>query len=77
MTLTVRVYVVAATPTLIPPTPNQDEHMSRYAPGDPVEISPTDEGYVGSWYEGTVIATSGGKPGELHLEYTTLEESEA
>ena len=51
--------------------------MSRYAPGDPVEISPTDEGYVGSWYEGTVIATSGGKPGELHLEYTTLEESEA
>ena len=25
-------------------------------------------------YEGTVIATSGGKPGELHLEYATLEE---
>ena len=54
----------------------KDEHMTRYAAGDAVEISPTDEGYVGSWYEGKVIATSGGKPGQLHLEYSTLEESE-
>ena len=30
----------------------KDEHMTRYAPGDPVEISPTDEGYVGSWCAG-------------------------
>ena len=54
----------------------KDEHMTKYAVGDKVEVGPTDEGYVGSWYAAKVIATSGGKPGELHLEYTTLEESE-
>ena len=41
-----------------------------------IQVGPTDEGYVGSWFGATVIETAGGEPGSVCVRYHTLEESD-
>ena len=57
------------------PMPPQAADIT-FAKGDRVEVGPTDEGYVGSWFDAEVIELEGGEPGTVCVRYETLEESE-
>jgi hypothetical protein len=65
--------------TFVPPLASlpSDTHVTPLAVGAAVEVGPTEEGYIGSWYSAKVTALEGGpEPGHVQIQYDSLEESD-
>ena len=59
------------------PMPKDEDPPVKWSVGDAIEIGPTDDGYLGSWYEGEVVATSGGPdPASVQVRYAKLEDDD-
>ena len=51
------------------PLPVEESPPKFWSKGDKVEVGPTDEGYVGSWFAGVIVDTSPEKvAARSHLE---------